>query len=470
MATITSTGYGSGLAISDIVSQLVEAEGSPAQTRLDSKESKLQTELSAIGLLKSYLSDLQSSVEDLTDAASFTSRSARSSDSSVASFSVEESASLGSYSLQVDNLATAHKLVGQSGYTAGDTGSLTFSNASGDTFSVDIGSGDATLQGIRDAINNASDNFGMTATILNLPTGSRLVLTSDETGADGRITSISSTSSSGDLSIFDYTYTGNADSALDGDDTNYDQVTAAADASYTLEGQALTSASNTIAGVIPGATITLNAVSEANSPVTLTVSTNTSDVKSTIESFVDSYNALQSLIAQQTSYDADTGTAGTLLGDAMTRTIQNQLRSALSSISGDGGISSLTQLGITTQRDGQLAIDSSKLSDALNNNFEQVTGFFSDKDTGLATRLDSFLQTYLKSGGTFASRTDSINSQIDDITDQREALSLRLDKLEARLLAQYNAMDAMIAQLNSTGDYLTQQLASIANIGNSNND
>lgn len=467
---ITSTGFGSGLPINDLVSQLVSAEGQPAQNRLDRREAKLQTELSAIGILKGALSDFQSSLSNLSDPDSYTSRSARSGDSAIASISAEETASLGSYSLEVSQLATAHKLVGQTAYNDGDTGSLTFGNAGGSSFTVDIGSDDATLEGIRDAINNAEDNFGIKATILNLETGPRLVLTASDTGAENRITSISSTSTSGDLSVFDYTYSANADPDLDGDDTNFDQVSAAEDALFSLEGQSLTSASNTIEDVIPGATVTLKDVTEAGKSVTLTVSSNTTNVKAMIESFVEAYNELQGLMAQQTSYNSDTGASGALQGDALTRSIQGQLRSLMSNGNLDAGISSLAELGITTSRTGQLEIDSSTLNDVLSNNFDQVAEFFSAEETGFANQLDSMLETYLQSNGTFDARTDSINRQMDDIDDQRESLSMRLDKLEARLFAQFNAMDAIVAQLNSTGEYLTQQLASIAQIGKSNND
>lgn len=466
---ITSTGFGSGLPINDLVSQLVSAEGQPTQNRLDRREANLQTELSAIGILKGALSDFQSSLGKLADADSFTSRTARSSANDIASIKVDESASLGSYSLEVSQLATAHKLVGQTGYTDGSTGSLTFTNAGGDSFTVNVGTEDATLEGIRDAINNADSNIGITATILNLDSGPRLVLTADDTGAENRITSISSASTAGDLSVFDYAYTSNADPALDGDDTNYDQVTAAGDAMFTLEGQSMSSASNSVEDVIPGATITLKDVTEENKPVTLSVSTNSNNTQTMIEDFVDAYNELQSLIAQQTRYDPDSGNAGSLQGDAMTRSIQYQLRSLMSGGNTESGINSLAELGITTQRNGQLELDSEALSDALSDNFTAITAFFSTEGTGFAQRMDATLETYLQSDGTFDTRTDSINRQMDNIDEERESLSLRLDKLEARLFSQFNAMDSIVAQLNNTGDYLMQQLESISQISNFRN-
>lgn len=463
---ITSTGFGSGLPINDLVSQLVNAEAAPATNRLDRREMKLQTELSAIGILKGALADFRSGLTKLADADNFTSRTARSSDSAIATISAEQTASLGSYDLQVERLASAQKLVGLSDYTEGVTGDLTFTNGKGDSFTASIGEGAATLEGVRDAINDAENNFGVTATILNVNGEKRLVLTADETGADNAITSISSTTSNSvdvegvpqTLAVFDY-------SDLDG--SNFDQVKEGLDALFSIEGQAMTSASNTIEDVIPGATITLKGETEEFSSISLTVGTNTSGVKSMIEGFVKSYNELQGLIAQQTAYNQDTGRSGALQGDALTRTVQNQLRGMLSGSGNGEGIGSLAELGITTERNGQLSIDSDKLNDALNNRFDQVTSFFSDEDTGFAKRMDDTLNNYLKFDGTFASRTDSINRQMDEIGDQRESLNMRLEKLETRLFSQFNAMDAIVAQLNNTGDYLQQQLAGLANIGKS---
>jgi flagellar hook-associated protein 2 len=469
MAVITSTGFGSGLPISDLVSQLVAAEGSPAQARFDKREASLQAELSAVGILQGALSAFQSSYSTLLDTSKLNSRATTSSDSTLASISAEQSASNGSYSLEISRLATAHKLVGQQGYNSGDTGSLSFGNAAGDSFSVDIATGNATLEGVRDAINGASDNFGITATILNLTSGPRLVLTANDTGEENRITSINSTSSSGDLSGFDYSYASDADPLLDGDTGNYDQVRAASDAAFTLEGQALTSASNNVDSVIPGVTLTLKATTEADKPVELNISSDTTKVKSAIEGFVKAYNSLQSLISDQTSYNSETGVAGTLQGDSLTRTVQNQLRSVLSgSYNSGGAISSLFDLGISSNRDGSLQLDSDKLSTALTNSFSDTATFFAGEN-GLAKALEARLKGYLQSDGTFDSRTDSINTQMAKIDDDRESLSRRLTSLEARLFSQFNAMDAIVAQLSSTGDFLTQQLESISQISKSRN-
>ena len=468
MAAITSTGFGSGLPINDLVTQLVAAEGSPAKSRIDRREAAMQTQLSSIGSLKGALSDFQTAVKKLSTAENFTNRTANSSDSKIATFTSTQSATQGSYSLEVERLATAQKLVGQQNYTPGDTGSLTFNNQSGRSFTINILPGKASLEGIRDTINNSLDNFGITATILNLNDGPRLVLTANDTGAENRITSINSNSANGNLSVFDYAYDDSDPEAI-GSNSNFEQVTSGEDARFRLEGQLLTTASNTIDNAIPNTTIVLKDKTEENKPVTLNVSTSTSDVRTAIEGFVSAYNKLQSFIGGQTNFNEDTGVAGTLLGDALTRTVQSQIRSVLGSqVSGAGAISSLTQLGITTNRNGSLEISASRLNQALDNNFESVTEFFSGSN-GLALRMDNTLNGYLQRNGVFDNRTESLNSQIKGLDSEREVLSRRLDRLETRLFAQFNAMDSIVAQLNNTGNYLTQQLESISQISNFRN-
>lgn len=460
MASISSTGFGSGLPINDLVSQLVEAESKPALNRLDRREASLQTELSSIGLLKSALSDFQSSLGQLRNPDSFNNRSAMSSNESVATLTADQSANIGSYSLEVDRLASAQKLVSQQNYNAGDTGSLSFTNQAGASFTVDINAQDATLEGIRDTINGAADNFGVTATILNLSSGPKLVLTANETGEANRITSINSASTSGDLSVFDY----NFDPAQNGNDTNFDQVTAAEDALLRIEGQQITSSNNTLDGVIPGVEFTLTGTTQTGLPISLNIESNIDDVSENIQNFVTAYNDLRKLIAEETRVDPASGKAGNLLSDSLTRTVQNQLRDILSSSgSKSGNISALVDLGITTNRDGTLDVNSVRLNSALRLNFDNVTEFFSGEQ-GMANRLNDTLNVYLQRSGTFDSRTESINQQIRSLDSERETVARRMSALEARMFAQFNAMDSIVAQLNNTGSFLTQQLENISQI------
>jgi len=453
MAGVSSTGLGSGIDINSLVTGLIQAESQPTLTRLSRKEATLQAELSAIGLLKSALSDFQSKLGGLMDAETFSNRTANSSDSSIAGFTADNDAATGSYSLEITNLASGHKLVSQNAY-AESTGTLEFSNGNG-TFTVTIDDDNkGSLQLIRDSINNAEDNIGVTATIINVNGSERLVFTTDDTGADKAI-SISSTTTTGDLSIFDYT-------AGSGDTANFDEVIAAVDAQFMVDGQLITSASNTIEDVIPDATITLK---EANpgEPITLTISQNNSSIKNQITTLVDGYNELIAMINEQTAFNADTQSSAILFGDSLVSGLERQIRNALTTPINNSASSytSLASLGITTQSDGTLQVDDSKLTTALNNDYAGVTTLFSDEDQGIANALDTLMDNYLSFNGTFDGRTDSINDKLSGIVDERDKLDYRMTKLEARLYAQYNAMDSLVYSLNQTGNWLQSTLATL---------
>lgn len=463
MAGVSSTGLGSGIDINSLVSGLVTAESQPTLNRLARKEAVLQAELSAVGILKGALSEFQSKLSGLKDATTFSNRSASSSDSAIASFSADNEAAAGAYSLEITSLATAQKLVTQQDYVVSE-GTLEFADSDG-SFTVTLdSSNNATIQDVRDAINNATDNIGITATILNVNGNERLVFTSAETGAANGLT-ITGTTTSGDLDIYDYN-SGSATPDGNGDVAGYyDQVTAAADAVFMVDGQAMTSATNSVENVIPNATITLK---EANpgEPITLTISENSSAIKSQITTLIDGFNELNSLIKEQTSYNAETGASGTLFGDSLINNLQSQIRNALTNQIDNSASSytSLSSLGITTQSDGTLKLDSDTLNTALKNDYTGVTTLFSDENKGVANALDSLLDNYLSLSGTFDGRTDSLNEKLSGITEEREKLDYRMTKLEARLFKQYNAMDALVYSLNATGDWLTSTLNSLPGV------
>ncbi len=463
MASVSSTGLGSGIDINNLVSSLVEAERAPTVSRLDSKEAALQSELSAVGLLKGALSTFQSSLSGLKDSEALSARTASITDTSIANLSVTNEAAAGSYSLEVTSLASAQKLVTQQDYVVSE-GTLEFANASG-SFTVTLSSNNnATIQDVRDAINNASDNIGVTATIINVNGNERLVFNTDDTGADSGLT-ITGTSTSGDLDIYDYN-SGTATPDVNGDVAGfYDQVTAAADAVFAIDGQSMTSATNTLEDIIPGSTITLKDTN-AGDPVTMTVSVSNNQLKTQINKLVDGYNELISTINDLTAYDSATQRSGALFGDSLANGLERQLRNMLTSAVENSGSSytSLASLGITTQSDGSLKVDSTKLTNALANDYQGVQSMFTATDTGLAPKIDALVNTYLAYNGSFSGRTDSINARLDSITEQRDNLDLRMTQLEARLYSQYNAMDALVYSLNQTGSWLESTLATLPGV------
>lgn len=453
---LSSPGIGSGIDIKTIVPDLVAAERQPALNSLARKEASLQTELSAVGILKGALSDFQSKLSGLKDASTFNNRSASSSDSAIAGFTADNDAAAGSYSLEITSLATAQKLVAHSGYTADSEGTIKFDNAGGESFTVTLdSSNNSTIEEVRDAINNAADNIGITATILVVNNEKRLVFNTDDTGDDAALT-ISTTTTSGDLSNYDYSIAAPA---------NYDEATAAADAVFSVDGQPMTSATNSITDIIPDATITLKD-SNAGEPITLSISENSSAIKNQISTLVDGYNELITLINKQTSYNSETNAAGALLGDSLVNSLQSQIRNALTNQidNSSSSYTSLSSIGITTETDGTFKLDSDKLDTALTDDYAGVTTLFSGENLGVAQKVDTILDNYLKSSGTFDSRTDSINGKLEGLTEEREKLDFKSAKLEARLFKQFNAMDLLVAQLESTGSWLTSSLENLPGV------
>jgi flagellar hook-associated protein 2 len=127
----------------------------------------------------------------------------------------------------------------------------------------------------------------------------------------------------------------------------------------------------------------------------------------------------------------------------------------------DGPFGSLAELGITTTADGTLSINSERLNTALEDGNSGLISLFGRSETGIAQRLDGLLTGVLGTGGLLDARTDGLQSSVDSISDDREVLDRRLEALEARYRAQFNALDGLLAQINSTGSFVSEQLANI---------
>jgi flagellar hook-associated protein 2 len=450
MPAITSAGLGSGLDIEGLVSKLVAAEGQPASVRLNTKEAKLQTDLSALGSLKGALSAFQTSLQGLKDVSAFQARTAISSNTDLFTVSADSSAVAGSFSIKVEQLAQSAKM--RSGDFTSDTavpGAGTLAIGLGaSSFDITVAS-DTTLAGIRDAINKASDNPGITATLIKVDSGSQLVLTSDKVGAANAI-SITATDTD----------------ALDGNDltrlstASLTSIQSAADAIIYIDGQKVTKTSNSLSDVISGVTISLKKADPLKTE-TLSIALDKESAKSKVNDFIKAYNSLAGTMSSLSSYNAQTKQAGQLFGDATLRGVQNQIRQVLANpVQGVTGVSTLAEIGIKTNKSGMLELDSTKLDSVIASNFEAVSQLFASGN-GLATRFDNVLTNYLSFDGALSSRVDGVNKQIGDINDQRDKLNLRLTAIEARYRKQFTAMDALLGQLQATGSYLTQQLANL---------
>jgi len=451
MASVTASGIGSGLDITSIVSQLVNAERAPQENRLASKEALIQARLSAYGSLKSALTTFQSSLSSLKNAETFTKRSATSSDTSVFTATSTAAASAGTYSVQVEQLATKHKIASAAyadNAAVVGAGDLTFTQGT-ESFTVTIADGANSLQEIRDAINSAEDNTGVTANIVTDEDGAHLVFSSTNSGAENAIK----------VDVVESGATGLNQLAFDPNNASpMTEKAAALDSKIIVDGFTAYSASQKFEGMIEGVTIDVKKA-EPGETFSLAVKLDTASVKKSIEGFVSSYNTLITTLNDLTAYDAEANTAGLLQGDSATRSVANKIRQEMGTIVSGLGVEldSLAELGITTGDKGKLEIDSAKLTSVLDTDFANIAGVFSG-DNGYATRLDSVIGDITAGGGILDNRTEGLKKQVERIAEQRETLNRRVASIEARYQAQFSALDTLLGQLNSTGTFLTQQL------------
>ena len=328
-ALITSTGIGSGLDISAIVSSLTNAFGAAQTNELAAQQSTLTAQVSAYGTFSSALSTLQATLTNLENPTQLAGFNATVADKNIATATTTADAVAGQYSLQVQNLASAatltSKAVAGTGAVIG-TGNLTIA-VGGNSTSISIDSSDNTLAGIASAINSAANNPGVTASIISTTGGARLVIAGTTTGASNAITV---TQSGGDGGLASLTY----DPA--NGVTNLTQTQAAQDANYSINGFAATSSSNVVSNAITGVTLNLLQASAVNTPTTLTVSADTSAAQTSINTFVTALNGAISSIQSLTGYNASTQTAGPLNGNATLESFQNQLQNVLNQVSSAG--------------------------------------------------------------------------------------------------------------------------------------
>ncbi len=477
--TITSQGVGSSLDVAGIVRQLMQIERAPIDKLIEQKDS-FDAKISALGSIKSSLSSLQTSLAGLKSGSSTLANKAESSDTTILSATGTTGAVAGNYSIEVSQLAQSQKLVANghadtttaigngtltidlgtiSGGTFDDltgkyTGASFASNASG-PFDIVIDNSNNTLDGIRDAINDA--DIGVTATIVNDgdPTNpQRLVLSSANSGSDQSM----SISVAGDAALSDL---------LSHDPTgtqNLSQTITAQDALFDVDGISITKSSNTVTDVIAGVALDLKATN-IGARMNVSVSQDTDSAKTAVEGFVKGYNDLLTEIKKQTDSGYSSGAEGALASDSITRQILSFVRDELTTAPAGitGAYETLSSIGVSFQRDGTLALDEATLTAAIQDDNNNVAELFSSTD-GYATRLDTVLTDMLAIDGTIATRTDAYEDRISALEDRELTLEGRLERTEVRFRAQFTNLDILMSNMSVTSSFLTQQLAGLANL------
>lgn len=469
MATISSSGIGSGLPVESLVSQLMAVERKPLDL-LTTKETTFQAKLSAFGTMKSALATLQTAAKALSTPAQVAPLKGSVANSAVMNVSAGAQATAGSYNIEVKSLAASQKLKTAVGFSSAadvvGSGTITIgfgsydsasppvftANAANPAKTVTIDPAHNTLADIKSAINNA--NMGVTASIINNGTTNYLAFTSTSGAANAMQISV------GDPSLNALTYNGDPQSS------EMTQTVPAQDAVIVVDSVPITKSSNTITDAIEGVTLNLTATTAAGVTTNVTLTPDMSGVQTAITSFVKAYNDAAKSMTDLTAYDVTSGVGAVLNGDSTVRTVQNQLRSLIgSSIPGaPQGSSALSDIGVTVQRDGSLAIDSSKLTTALADPTKNLAAMFASVGTnrGYGAQMDVVLGRILSPVGVLASHTNGITSSIKDLIKQGGTITARLTDVEARYRKQFSALDVAMASMTTTSTFLTQQLASLA--------
>ncbi|WP_017477450.1 flagellar filament capping protein FliD [Pseudomonas sp. PAMC 26793] len=447
MGDITVSGPVTGINTESIVTALVNAEQAPKQSQINKQTQTSTAQLSSIGKIQAALDAFRGAMDNMTKDASIGGLTATTSDANVSTVTLGAGASAGSYALVVTQLATASKIATQT-YAGGaktvvNTGSTATTleiSQSGQSYGVSVPPG-ATLQQVRDSINAQYSSAGLSANILTDSTGSRLVLTSTNTGAGT-----------------DITLGGN--SGLDTGSSVVDKPPQ--NAKYTIDGTAQESKSNTLSDAISGVSIKLTALSplptgqsgDANRIAsTITVTRSTDTLKSSVKGFVDTYNALMTAIntetAVTTNADGST-TAAALTGDSTMRGLQTAVRAQLNALAGTGTLKSLAQFGVNTdQTTGKLSIDDKLFSAAILTNPTDIGGIFNG-DNGLLARMKSATDSYaVTNTGVLAARSSTLSANLKDLQNQQDTLTARMAALKTSLTAKYTTMNNLVAQLTS---------------------
>ena len=493
MATISSTGIGSGLDVNSIVSQLVALEKTPLKT-LALKATNVQAQISAFGEIQSQFSALTDVASRISVASTWGARNASSSNTSAATITAAGTANATSFSLDIDQLAQPQS-VSSGQLTAGDAvgeGTLTlrlgtwpaspalFIPANGSSeVSIVISINDKVVD-IAAKINAA--NAGVVATSFNDGTSDRLLLRSKDTGVamgfrmrvtDGDGVNDDNTGLS--RLAFDPPRTDPAGptpvGAASGMASVGIPVQYGQDAKARINGLAVSSATNTLTDNIPGVTIKLVATTttsyglpgEVKSPVTMGISEDVTPAVKNISDFVAAFNTLNKSLADLTKYDAGTKTAGLFQGDSSVLGLQNILRNMLGSASLGATSQRLSDVGIERQKDGSLTINTAKLTIAANDGTTLQQLFTSNNNNpltnGFALKFRDLGRGIAASGGALGAKKAALQKNLESNTKEQAKVNDRAALFETRLRKQYSALDAQMAQLNALNAYVTQQVA-----------
>jgi flagellar hook-associated protein 2 len=429
-----------GIDVTSAVNAAVTAAQAP-ETNWENQETTLQSQITALTQIQTDATNIDNDVQALNSITGpLSARTVTSSDSSIVSASAASGAAVGNHTVMVTSLASTASWASDtvaSATTDLGAGSFAITDPSGNTTTISTGTGTSTLNDVASTIN--SDNLGVTATVITDDTGARLAIVSNTSGTANNFTVAAGT---GGLT--------------------FTQPVKGADASLTVDGIQIASASNTVTGALPGVTLNLLNASPGTN-VSLAIAPDTTQAATAINQFVTDYNqAVSDLNTQFT----DTGSGeGILATDSVVRSLQSTLEGALdytyTPASGTTTVSNLSSLGISVNNDGTLTADSSTLNDALQNNFSDVQNFFQGAAlNGFANSMDQQLTSFISPGdGAFTLDLSSMSTEISGLqTDVTNFQTNYIVPLQAQLQSDYSQAEILLQQLPTEMQQINTEL------------
>lgn len=465
---INFLGVGSGLDLQTMLTQLVEVATKPKVEQLGKKEAQVSSNISGLGSIKSALSSFQDAVNSLKSASLFGNNTAsvtQPASGTVVSVSADSSAVAGTYDITVEQLSKGSRLTSDNDMSAfsaglgGGSATLSFDAGAGNSFSITVDDGD-DIATILDKVNGASDNFGVSATMVD----GNLVYKSTITGLSNQLAISNDNIALDSLSTIATGPTAGFTNAQGLD-------VAAQNAKIKVDGIDIESANNSFEGKVTGLTITALQETEVGETANLSVGKDTVSIATAIKNMASSYNKVMESVNKQRGSKDDEGNfvAGPMFGESILRQVQGVLSDAVTSViagANNRELNSMYAVGLDLQSDGTLAIDEDRMADALVNNFDDFSSLFTG-DNGFATTLSETLESYLKYDGVFDGTESSYKQQMDDIEEQYSAHISYVTSYKEMLTKQFASLDSTIATLNATRDYMTGQLAQLSKISGS---
>lgn len=451
---LSAAGIGSGLDVNSIVSQLMALERRPLDL-LQQKKDDIDARISAYGNLKSALSTFQDAMQQLSTPAALKIFTATSGNDSVFTATASDTAAASTFGIEVIRRAERHKFASNE-----ELGTYTIGGKNNDAVEIQVGSDPAntlrvdlsnasTFSEIKDAINTDPDNPGVTASIVFGNNGNqKLVITAADSGSANELTF----SYSGKVKALDFGFQ---------EVSNSGGNAALLDAEISVDGYSITRGNNTIDDVITGVTLDLHAA-DPGFVYTLDIARDTTAVAENVQAFADAYNEIQTVI--------DGLRDNELATDSLLYSIENGLRNIMNSPASGlpSGLNYLGEIGVSFSREGVLTVDAADVESALTNDFNAVSELFATTGQGFANRLDTLVDGWLAIDGLIDGRTDTLDSSKRLLETREESLEYRMTQIEARLFAQFSQLDTLLASLQGTSDFLTQQLSQLPTYGDNN--